>query len=40
MDPRSIFPTDTYERFQRVKRRYDPTDVFRANHAIGVHAGQ
>ena len=34
MDPRSIFPTETYERFERVKARYDPTGMFRANHAI------
>jgi FAD/FMN-containing dehydrogenase len=34
MDPRSIFPVDTYERFQRAKKRYDPTGLFLANHAI------
>ena len=34
MDPRSIFPTETYERFERAKARYDPTGMFRANHAI------
>ena len=34
MDPRSIFPTETYDRFERVKARYDPTGMFRANHAI------
>jgi FAD/FMN-containing dehydrogenase len=34
MDPRSIFPTATYERFLRVKATYDPTDLFAANHSI------
>lgn len=34
VDPRSIFPEDTYDRLLRVKAAYDPTDMFRANHAI------
>ncbi len=34
MDPRSIYPAETYDRFERVKARYDPTGMFRANHAI------
>ena len=34
MDPRSIFPVETYERFRQVKARYDPAGMFRANHAI------
>jgi len=34
MDPRSIYPAEGYERFQRVKAHYDPTGLFRANHAI------
>ena len=34
MDPRSIFPTETYDRLERAKARYDPTGMFRANHAI------
>lgn len=33
-DPRSIFPAATYERLQRAKARYDPTDMFLANHPI------
>jgi hypothetical protein len=34
MDPRSIFPPETYDRFEQVKARYDPTGMFRANHAL------
>jgi len=34
MDPRSIYPAEGYERFQRVKAHYDPTGLFRANHPI------
>ncbi len=34
MDPRSIYPVDGYERFQRAKAHYDPTGLFRANHPI------
>ena len=33
MDPRSIFPPETFERFERAKARYDPTGMFRANHS-------
>jgi hypothetical protein len=39
MDPRSIFPEAGYERFQRAKARYDPTDMFLANHAISQTRG-
>ena len=34
VDPRSIFPAETYDRFQRVKATYDPTGMFVANHSI------
>jgi FAD/FMN-containing dehydrogenase len=34
VDPRSIFPEQTYERFQRAKATYDPTGIFLANHSI------
>ncbi len=34
MDPRSIFPEDTYERLRRAKTRYDPAGRFLANHSI------
>jgi FAD/FMN-containing dehydrogenase len=33
-DTRMFYPPETYERLQQVKARYDPDDVFRANHAI------
>jgi FAD/FMN-containing dehydrogenase len=33
-DPRSIFPTETYDRFRRAKASYDPTGTFLANHPI------
>jgi FAD/FMN-containing dehydrogenase len=38
-DPRSIFPVETYERFQRVKAAYDPTGMFLANHSISRSEG-
>ena len=34
MDPRSIFPAETFERLRRAKARYDPTGLFLANHAV------
>ena len=34
VDPRSIFPPETYDRLRAVKARYDPTRMFQANHAI------
>ncbi len=39
MDPRSIFPVETYERFRRVKATYDPTGMFLANHSISRPEG-
>ena len=34
MDPRSIYPEESYERFLQAKARYDPTGLFRANHPV------
>ena len=34
MDPRTIFPVATYDRFLRVKAHYDPTGMFVANHPV------
>jgi FAD/FMN-containing dehydrogenase len=34
IDPRTCYPPDTYDRLQEVKSRYDPDDLFRANHPI------
>ena len=34
VDPRSIFPGESYDRLKAVKARYDPTDMFVANHPI------
>ncbi len=34
MDPRSIFPPESYERLVRAKARYDPTGLFLANHPV------
>jgi hypothetical protein len=28
------YPPGTFDRLQEVKRRYDPDDIFRANHPI------
>jgi FAD/FMN-containing dehydrogenase len=39
MDPRSIFPVESYDRLQRAKARYDPTGMFMANHPIPPHGG-
>ena len=35
MDPRSIFPTESYQRFTQAKAHYDPNGIFQANHPIG-----
>jgi FAD/FMN-containing dehydrogenase len=34
MDARMCYPPETFDRLQRVKARYDPDDLFRANHPI------
>ena len=35
IDPRSIFPVESYERLRRAKARYDPAGMFLANHPVG-----
>jgi FAD/FMN-containing dehydrogenase len=40
VDPRSIFPTESYDRLRRAKARYDPTGMFLANHPISPHVSQ
>ena len=39
VDPRSIFPVESFERLQRIKAAYDPTDLFQANHPISRISG-
>ena len=34
VDPRTIYPTATFDRLLSVKARYDPTGMFRANHPL------
>ena len=34
IDVRTCYPPETFDRLQEVKRRYDPDDLFRANHPI------
>jgi hypothetical protein len=34
VDPRSIFPVESYERFKRARAKYDPTEMFIANHTV------
>jgi len=34
MDPRSIFPAESYDRLLAARRRYDPTGLFVANHSV------
>jgi FAD/FMN-containing dehydrogenase len=34
VDPRSIFPPESYDRLRTVKARHDPDDRFRANHPV------
>jgi hypothetical protein len=38
VDARSIFPAEGYDRLERVKARYDPTDMFLANHPVSQRA--
>ena len=35
IDPRSIYPVESYERLRRAKARYDPAGMFQANHPVG-----
>jgi hypothetical protein len=39
IDVRTCYPPETFARLQAVKRRYDPDDLFRANHPITSSAG-
>ena len=34
IDPRSIYPVESYERLRQAKARYDPTGMFLANHPV------
>ena len=34
VDPRTIYPEATFDRLLAVKERYDPNDMFRANHPL------
>ena len=34
MDPRPIFPPESFDRFRAAKARYDPTGLFLANHSV------
>ncbi len=34
VDPRTIYPEATFDRLLAVKERYDPNDMFRANHPV------
>ena len=34
MDPRRIFPPESFDRFRAAKARYDPTGLFLANHSV------
>jgi FAD/FMN-containing dehydrogenase len=34
IDVRTCYPPEIFDRLQKVKRRYDPDDLFRANHPI------
>ena len=38
IDARMCYPPETFDRLQEVKRRYDPDDLFRANHPIPTPA--
>ena len=34
VDPRTIYPEATFDRLLAAKQRYDPNDMFRANHPV------
>ncbi len=34
IDPRSIFPADSYDRLREARATYDPTGLFQANHPV------
>ena len=34
MDPLTIFPPESFERFRAAKAHYDPTGLFQANHSV------
>jgi FAD/FMN-containing dehydrogenase len=36
VDPRSIFPVESYDRMCAVKTKYDPTGIFQANHPVAA----
>jgi FAD/FMN-containing dehydrogenase len=38
IDVRTCYPRETFDRLQELKRRYDPDDLFRANHPIPIAA--
>ncbi len=38
IDTRMLYPPETFDRLQEVKARYDPHDLFRANHPIPCSA--
>jgi FAD/FMN-containing dehydrogenase len=38
IDARTCYPPETFRRLQEVKERYDPADLFRANHPIPLPA--
>jgi FAD/FMN-containing dehydrogenase len=38
IDVRTCYAPETFDRLQEVKRRYDPDDLFRANHPIPIPA--
>jgi hypothetical protein len=40
VDPRLIYPEATFDRLLAAKERYDPNDMFRANHPVRRDAEQ
>ncbi len=39
VNPRTIFPTESFDRLRQAKERYDPTDMFQANHPVSRGQG-